>query len=70
MEKIIEIKFGTCQQTNEQIRSVYIKSLSDAIKASRGDLKALEELQRLVKVADWELNHLINEAYLNQSQAA
>lgn len=67
--QVIEIKFGNCQQTNEQIKSVYLKSLRDAIHAAEGDLKALEGLRMVVKMADWELSHLIDQAWQKENAA-
>lgn len=61
----IEIKFGTCSQTNEQILSVWVKTLNDAIKCAGGDSKALLELNRMAKEAVWLTDHL-----MYQSQAA
>lgn len=57
----IEIKFGTCNETNEQVLSVYIKTLTDAINAARGDKAALESLNRLAKEAVWVTDGLIYE---------
>lgn len=57
----IEIKFGTCSQTNEQILSVYIKTLTDAVNAARGDMKALEKLHHLGKELVWITSGLIYE---------
>jgi hypothetical protein len=58
----IEIKFGTCQQTNEQIKSVYVNCFREAIAAARGNKEALEELNRLSKEAVWMTDSLIYEA--------
>ncbi len=62
MEKTIEIKFGNCAQTHEQILSVYIHSFNEAIKMARGNEKALLELNRMAKEAVWLTDGLMYEA--------
>lgn len=57
----IEIKFGTCNETNEQIFSVYVKTITDAVNAARGDVAALEKLHRLGKELAWITDGLIYE---------
>jgi hypothetical protein len=67
---LIEIKFGTCSQTNEQILSIYIKGISDAINAARGDYKALTELSRLFAEARYLAKDLAELAYKAQNEGA
>lgn len=57
----IEIKFSTCSQTNEQIFDVYVKTITDAVNAARGDLAALERLHNLGKELTWITSGLIYE---------
>lgn len=57
----IQIKFSTCSQTNEQIFDVYVKTLTDAVNAARGDKEALERLHRLGKELAWVTDGLIYE---------
>lgn len=56
---LIQIKFGTCSQTNEQIFDVYVKSLTDALNAARGDVKALEKLNQLGRELVWVTGELL-----------
>ncbi len=57
----IVIKFGTCNETNEQIFDVYVKSITDAVNAARGDMEALERLHNLGKELVWITDGLIYE---------
>ncbi len=58
----IVIKFSTCNETNEQIFDVYVRSLTDAVSAARGDIAAVEKLHRLGKEVAWVTDGLIYEA--------
>lgn len=57
----IQIKFSTCSQTNEQIFDVYVKTLTDAVNAARGDKEALKKLNNLGKELKWLTGSLIEE---------
>jgi hypothetical protein len=50
---MIEIQFGNYQQTVEEIGRIYIKTLSDAVRASRYDMAMLIKLNHLGKELAW-----------------
>jgi len=63
----IEIKFGNCSQTNEQIMSVYIKTIKDALAAARNDKKALSEWNKLFKEGVWMTDDLLNRLWQEEN---
>lgn len=58
----IEIKFTTIEETNEIVFNIYLKSLTEAVNAARGDVPALERLNRLGKELAWLTDNLIFDA--------
>ncbi len=59
LKQPIIIKFGTCNETNEQIFDVYLKTIKDGVLAASGDLEALERFNRLGKELVWITDELI-----------
>ena len=57
----IEVKFGTIEELNEQVLSVYIKTITDVINASRGDINALTNIRNFAKEVVWLTDSLIYE---------
>lgn len=64
----IEIKFGTCAQTHEQILSIYVRTIKDALAIARGNYEALANLEQLFKEARWCAKDLKNQAWLQKSE--
>lgn len=56
-EPVIEIKFGTYGETLEEIRSVYVRHFTELIKASRGNMEALTELEHMFKEGLYIVNN-------------
>ncbi len=59
LKQPIIIKFGTCNETNEQIFDVYLKTIKDGVMAASSDLEALERFNRLGKELVWITDELI-----------
>jgi len=63
----IEIKFGNCNETNEQIFSVYLRTIKDALAIARNDRKALEEWNKLFKEGVWMTDDLLEQMWLKDN---
>lgn len=61
-EKEIRIEFKGMEGLNGELLAIKVASFNDAIKIARGDMAALQELDRFIKEAGWALSTLIYEA--------
>ncbi len=64
----IEVKCGTYAGTNDEIFSIYIKSISEAVSAARNDKSALEKWNQLGKELTWFTKDLLDEMWKKEHE--